>query len=169
VFLAAAKPSFSVFVNSHVQGLYIVDVFERKGKRKGKLRRINSVRFYPMEGFTMISADILWVDPKTQKIPILILGLRISDAFSGTIGSYVLVNFPRGFNSRANTQQYGFSSDNTQSDQVGFNKVDERGFTMVTLFHRYYSGEGNKDTDLRWTGDKFSPAKETPIKEGVSE
>jgi hypothetical protein len=149
---------------------YILDIFIQPAESK-KIQRVNSLRQISKAGeFNTVDADILWIDPKTKKIPAikLILSMRSKDKvlmFHGPEGSATLFSFGKGLQHKPTMQTFGWGGNNSESYSVSFGGVDERGYTAIVYSYRDSHAIGDKDTYWLWDGEKFSPEKDKPAEE----
>jgi len=154
-----------------------IDVFERrhKGKSNG-VELINSVQLdndsrlfeYVTNNVpnTVVrltyGADILWVNQKEKKIPLLRIHVLSSGGLHGDYGDYILTNFPYGWSKEANVQYFGWGGNMNNSSSVDFNEVDARGYMKIVTTYTEYSIENSvKEQEFLWDGEKFSKSADT--------
>ena len=150
-----------------------VDVFERLRSIKGNsLRRINSAQLNENpELFSYVTnnvpntvvtltygADVIWANQKEKKIPVLRFHVLSSGGLHGQYDDYILISFAQGWNNKAKVQYYESRGDTNEFSWVTFDKVDERGFMVVTTWHDV-AGEGTGNptkVEHYWNGETFA-------------
>lgn len=153
-----------------------LDLFIGKGRVKSKFQKINSIRFnyvrfvntaYPSH--ETVGVDVIWLDPKTKRIPILKVDLRDPKGVLGAVGVHMLSVFPNGLSDRAVVEGFGYGADNSTSSNVWgsqFDTLDSCGLLQVNSIHAEAAiGKATK-TVLEWNGKYFMPTHtETVTKE----
>ena len=150
-----------------------LDIFERVYKGKGNsVELINSIRLESDSNLfkyvtnnvpnTVVEltygADVLWVNQKEKKIPLLRIHVLSSGGLHGDYGDYIVVNFPDSWSENANVQYFGWGGNINNSNSVDFNKVDARGYReIVTTYIQYADGNQAVTTqEFLWNGEEFS-------------
>ncbi|MDQ3815251.1 MAG: hypothetical protein M3347_15120 [Armatimonadota bacterium] len=144
-----------------------LDLFVRNIKADGKFQKINSVRFnyvrfvnaaYPSH--ETVGVDVIWLDPKTKRIPIFKIDLRDPNGVLGAVGVNMLVVFPNGLRGKAVVEGFGYGADNSTYSNVWysqFNTLDSRGLLQVNSVHSKASIGKSIKTVLEWNGKYFMP------------
>ena len=147
-----------------------VDIFERSDL-SGEIKRINSVRLtdnpslfeyvtnhVPNTAVTLTyGADVVWANQKEKRLPLLRFQVLSRGGLQNS-GTYVLIDFPRGWNKSTSVEYYNWWGTINASQSVDFDKVDEKGYLVITTTYTEYSEFQNKvfPEEFYWDGEKFS-------------
>lgn len=146
----------------------VLNVFiERKVGNRRKFSLINSVSlnsihydsadFYHIDGFSTIGMNLLWLDPKQRKTPVIMMDAYLPSGYYQ--GTNLLVVFLKGLSHKPVVQGFGYGTSNASDGGVWrsfFNHTDERGFLMVKTTHVVNPDAGDGVVWLRWNGKGFA-------------
>jgi hypothetical protein len=141
-----------------------LDLFTLSKSRQ--LKRISSTRFtygryggYKRGGdFETVGVQTLYLDPKSQKMPIIQIAFQDPNGLYGTITEYAFIIFNQGLNAKPIVQQqFGYGSSNgagwnTWRTEFG---TDEMG--LLTINFREGSMDASRVTIYKWINNYFRP------------
>lgn len=159
-----------------------LDIFLAKEETpQAKWRRVNSATLAGIkrsaidtisgDDFNSISMRWIWLKPKEQRIPVLMLDCSAPALYYW--GNHIMMVFPNGLSKQACLQAFAYGADNSADGngwKTSFDRVDERGFLMPDTGHGNknglnspgaYTDSENYDINLRWNGREFVPVKLT--------
>ena len=148
-----------------------VDIFERSRSNR-RMKPINSVRLtdnpslfkyatnnVPNTVVTLTyGADVIWANQKEKRLPLLRFQVLSSGGLHGDYGTYVLIDFPHGWDKNTNVEYYNWGGTIDTSDSVNFDKVDKKGYMVITTTYTEYNDVQNNvyKEEFYWDGEKFS-------------
>jgi hypothetical protein len=144
---------------SVAQPPYWLDIFTKEKKR---FTRLQHIRVPSNEGNWAFGAQLMWLEPKLQKVPVLMLEAMNSGNFYGPTASFQLLVFPQGLNGEVKTQIFAPYADHNETTYFIFDQLDESGLMVVK---KVYQESGDKpivDTILRWNGKQFAAEQAQP-------
>jgi hypothetical protein len=112
---------------------------------------------------SLFGAQLLWLDPKVCRKPILKFDTFGYGETGEPIGEHILVTFPEGFSHSASVQGIPFghySGSNTLGRSATFNNLDDRGLLEIhssAFFNFEVQGKSSEAKWLlHWNGSKFA-------------
>ena len=124
-------------------GTFTLALFMRE---KGKLKRLNSVQF--IEGANVDEVATLWLEPKRQRGPIIVLHFSLGDGDES-----VLFVFPKGLTGEPTVQVFGWTLDGEHCRSPRFDRVDKRGFLLIR--EEWDDGRKSPTPVYKWDGVEF--------------
>lgn len=140
------------FPNRAMQNSY----FDMFVLRQDQFRRINSVKLPGISAEIDQWSNIVWLDVKTRKVPIV--PISVAGKTGGHSGTCRLLIFNHGIRKQPTVQDFEHYLD-FASLQVNFDRIDEHGY--VVLNHEYWRTSGGPDDAeheenlFYWNGQKF--------------
>jgi hypothetical protein len=133
--------------------LVSLDIFSQRGRQIQRLSHLNWVQEVDLRRFGM---SLLWIDPKTRKIPALLIRNSEPEGFNGPFGLDFLMVFAPGWRSVLFKTDSEWGGNNSASDYCRYDERDERGYMILTYDHN--EGATGEHTYMRlyWDGKSFS-------------
>jgi hypothetical protein len=133
-----------------------LDLFEQiDNKKKGKLRRLNSIKIIRQTGIRPKEIFLMWLEPKQQRGPIVVL-----HSYSHAWNKWMLLAFPKSLRDKPKVQSFEEDTNPSFAFGLSFAEVDKRGFMIVRRdFQENTGGAGTSPRDhsnyLYWNGNGF--------------
>ena len=150
-----------------------LDIFQQVPRSSNKIKQVNSItldnkpnlfRYITgnvpgMPGSLRYGADILWINQKEKKLPLLRIDVINPHALDETTHDYIMITCAAGWDATPRVQYFEQWGNSYEYCWVTFDQQDKLGYMVVTTWHDTTGiGNGNPtQVEYRWNGANFSP------------